>query len=482
MKQLTMTEKKSHIRNPRRYRHTLTILLCALFLVSFTFSVSAAGNTFKLPKYEKFTLPNGLTVYLMEQHEVPLVYVSAVFPAGAMKDNGKHGLAYLTAETLLLGTKQYTRQQLQDQLDFLGVSYRTNATTEYTSLSLSYLNSDREKVFPILKEIIQSPSFDQKEFENRKKRLLMELDNARERPSSVIGSYYNKFLFGDHVYGNPVSGIKQSVGSLTVADVKAFYKNNYIPGESAIALVGDFDTAKMKQQISQLLRDWKSEGTPTQIKQAPLPSFTKSRVLLVDKEDSVETRFLIGGLGITYNNPDYVAVEVINTILGGRFTSWLNESLRINAGLTYGARSRFNKYKTSGTFYISSFTKTATTVDAIDLALKVMDRLHNQGIDQKTLDSAKNYIKGQFPPDYETPGSLAYLLTTMFLYDLDNSFIDQFQQKVDSLTVEKTKEIVKKYFPKDNLQFVLIGKAKEIKDKVKKYGQLTVKEIKTDGF
>jgi zinc protease len=205
-------------------------------------------------------------------------------------------------------------------------------------------------------------------------------------------------------------------------------------------------------------------------------------VLLVNKEDARETTFLIGGMGVQRDNPDYVAIQVVNTVFGGRFTSWLNDELRVNSGLTYGANSNFNPLKNSGTFAISTFTANNTTEETIDLALQVLDRLHTQGIDNETLTSAKNYVKGQFPPKYETPGQLAGLLTQMFWYDFDESYINNFQSNVEGLTTGKAKEIVEQYFPKENLQFLLIGKADEIKPIAAKLGDVTEKDIKSDGF
>jgi zinc protease len=466
----------------KNYKYKYPTFLLAILVFMLAIAAPVAAQQFKLPKYQKFTLGNGLTVYLMEQHEVPLVYVSAIFPAGAVKDNNKSGLASLTSESLLLGTTSFSRQQIEEKLDFLGANYRTSASKEFASLSMSFANYDLDKVLPILKEIILSPSFDNKEFDKHKKRLLLELEQNKEQPRSVIQDYYEKFLFGAHPYGNPISGFRSSVKALSLDDVKAFYKANYIPKGSAIAIVGDFKTSAMKKKVKKLFKSWKAKGSSTVVKVVALPTFTKSRVLLVDKDDSRETRFQIGTLGVKRSNPDYVAIQVINTILGGRFTSWLNDSLRVNAGLTYGAFSRFKFLKDSGTFSISSFTKTDTTVECIDLALEVIDRLHEKGVDQKTLDSAKKYIQGQFPPRYETSGRLAYLLTSMFVYNFNESFINTFQNKVEGMTLSEAKMIINKYFPKDKLQFLLIGNASKIKDKVKKYGAITVKDIKADGF
>lgn len=473
----------------RKYRASALVFIFVLIIVLSwgpgpvsLLAAAPGGNSFQLPGYEKFVLEDGLTVYLMEQHEVPLINVSVVFPAGAVKDNGRHGLASLTAEGLLLGTRNYTKEQIEEKLDFLGASYSSEADEEKALISMSFLNTQQETVFPILKEIMTAPVFARTAFEKRKKRLLLELEQAKEQPGRVIMDYYKKFIFGDHGYGNPISGTPSSVKKIGVDDLKAFYEANYKPRESAIAIVGDFKTLEMKGQVSQLFSDWQVQGVSQKLNFPPLPVFEQPGVLLVNKEDATETQFVIGGLGIKRNNPDYMAVMVINTILGGRFTSWLNAEIRINAGLTYGAFSNFTSYRNAGIFAIKSFTKTGTTVEAIDLALKVLDRLHRQGVDQKTLSSAQNYMKGQFPPQYETPGSLASLLTSMFFYNFNESFINNFQENVDKVDTVKAKEIISRYFPGNNLQFVLIGKASEIRDKVKKYGKITDKEIKADGF
>ncbi|UCE20482.1 MAG: insulinase family protein [Gemmatimonadota bacterium] len=443
---------------------------------------SEAGSPFRLPDFEKFVMDNGLTVYLMEQHEVPLIYVSFVFPAGVVNDGETYGLSFLTAEGLLFGTQNYTKKQIEESLDFIGASYETSSSKEFAKLSLSFVNTDQETVFPILKDIVMLPTFDEEEFLKRKKRLLVELEQAKEKPSKVIGSYYDKFLFQDHPYGNPTSGIIGSVSDISVKDVNNFYAAHYNPGGSAIAIVGDFETSKMKEDITRLFRNWKGKGMTFSIQHEPISSIRTNRLLLVNKEDATETRFMIGSFGIKRSNPDYVPVQVVNTVLGGRFTSWLNDELRINRGLTYGVYSYFNELKDTGTFQISSFTPTETTIEAIDVTLEILDRLHTQGLDEETLISAKNYIKGQYPPRYETAGSLASLLTSMFVYDFDESFINDFQKNVDEMTLEKARQVIDDYFPSDNLQFVLIGKASEIRHAVQKYGEIIDKEIKDDGF
>jgi predicted Zn-dependent peptidase len=458
------------------------ITMLAVFISSTFTNKTQAQEAFKVPAYTKFTLGNGLSIYLMEQHEVPTISFSAIIPAGAIYDGDKNGLASFTADGLNYGTKNYTKSQIEEQLDFLGASLNTYASKESAGLSAKFAKVDQDKVLPIIKEVLLYPVFTQEEFDKEKARGLQQLERAKESPRNVIGDYWDKFIYGNHPYANPVSGKPSTVKNISTQDLKSFYSQNYNPNGSAIAIVGDFNTAEMKSKISKLFKEWKTGNESTLKIETPASLPNQARVLLVNKEDARETTMFIGGKGISRNNPDYVAIQVVNTVLGGRFTSWLNDELRVNSGLTYGARSSFAPLKNAGTFSVSTFTATKTTQPTIEKALEVVDKLHDKGIDDETLTSAKNYVKGQFPPDYETSGQLAGLLNQMFWYGFDQSYINNFQANVDGLTSAKAKEIITKYFPKDNLQFLFIGKADDIKSIVEKFGTVTVKDIKADGF
>lgn len=454
-----------------------------LIVVSLSANAQIKQAAFKVPVYEKFTLANGLTIYLMEQHEVPVINVSAILPAGAIYDGTKSGLASLTASGLQYGTKNYSKTKVEQELDFIGASLNTYASKESAGLTSKFASKDVDKVLPILKEILIDPIFDKEEFEKERKRVLTSLEQAKQSPRNVIGSYWDKFIYGNHVYGNPLTGSPETVSKFSINDLKVFYTSNYSPQGSAIAVVGDFNSKEMKTRLEALFGSWKQNGTAQKNPAAQNVSLASSaRVLLVNKEDARETTFLIGSLGIRRDNPDFIAIEVVNTVFGGRFTSWLNDELRVNSGLTYGANSRFSPLKNSGTFAISTFTANKTTAATITKTVQVLDSLHKNGFDDKTLTSAKNYVKGQFPPRYETSGQLAGLLTQMFWYGFDESFINNFEKNVDGLSVAKSKEIINKYFPKDKLQFVVIGKSDEIKKIVEKYGPVVTKEIKADGF
>ncbi|WP_236701378.1 M16 family metallopeptidase [Thalassomonas viridans] len=450
-----------------------TLILLLLSLTSLQ-----AFAAYQLPEYEKLTLDNGLTLYLMSQREVPLIDVSLVVKTGAVNDGEQAGLTRLTTENIAMGSRALSKSQLENKLDFIGADLYNTTNLEFSQLGASFASKDKELVLTLLRDLAVSPRFDSQEFDRFKKRHLLEIEQNKESPKSVIDFYFNQLLFGPSGYGANAMGNAASISAITLADIKAYHHKWYQPKNAALIVVGDFTAEDMKKQLTGLFSRWKNHSPVPTTTGTGEKTLTGSKVLLVNKEDAIESTFLIGGKGISRSNPDRVGISVINTILGGRFTSWLNDELRVNAGLTYGAGSSFTSYSKDGKFTIATFTKTETTEEAMDLALKTYRRLWQQGIDEATLASAKAYVKGQFPPKFETSSQLANLLVNMYGYGFDENYINRFEHQVNSLTLAKTRQLINKYFPRENLQFVVIGKADKIRDKLAKYGPVTEVDIK----
>lgn len=445
-------------------------------------AASAGAAEFRLPAFETSTLPNGLTVYMMERHEVPLIAVRAVVKAGSVNDGAQAGLANLTGDALLLGSKQHTKAEVDQAFDFRGARLSGGGGTEQSMLAADFAAKDSAALLPMFADLVRNPSMDKDELDKLRTRRLLGLKQAKEAPRNVVGEYYGAMLFGTSPYAIPSAGTTASVSALTRKDVLSFHERYYRPDNAALIVVGDFKTSEMRKRIAELFGDWSASGPAPAPQQNGKVQADKARVWLVNKPDATETTFLIGGPGIARNDPDYVPLQVLNTVLGGRFTSWLNDELRVNSGLTYGARSEFTTMAQAGTFAISSFTATPKTEPALDLALKTYKRLWEKGIDAATLKSAQAYVKGQYPPRFETGQQLAGLLGDMFAYKLGREQIDNFVKDVDSLTPAKAKQLIDKHFPRDKLQMVLIGKAADIRKTAAKYGEVTELEIAADGF
>jgi predicted Zn-dependent peptidase len=443
-----------------------------------------AQSSLRLPPSRKVKLANGLTVILMEQHEVPIISFSVLLRAGSVADpKGKEGLSSITAELLRKGTRTRTADQISSELDFIGGTLDFGSAQDFVVGEAEVLKKDVNIGLELFSDVMQQPVFPQAEVTKLLKQRIDELKQQKDQAQLVIGNYFDAFLFGEHPYARPESGDERSLAAITRADVVKFYESNYGPQTAIIAAVGDFDAAEMERLLTAKFGAWKQRAAPTAVRLDNPAPYRGRKLLLVDKPDSTQTFFLIGNVGVSRTNPDRVGIEVINTVFGGRFTSLLNDALRVSSGLTYGARSGFEENKAPGKFVISTYTQNKTTVQAIDLALEILNRLHQQGLSEEQLKSAKAYLKGQFAPRIETTDRLADLLVELEFYGLDDSEISHYFARIDALTLADTRRLIREYFPKENLVFVLIGKADEIRESVRKYvPQIEVKQISQAGF
>lgn len=462
----------------------LLILSCAVWLMwAACVGASAQESALKLPPYKKVVLKNGLTVLFMEQREVPLISLNWIVKSGSVADPaGKEGVASLTAGLLRKGTKTRTADQLSNELDFIGGILGASAAHDYTVGNAECVTKDMAKGLELLADVMLNPTFPQDEMKKLQTQRIDGIKAAKDEAQGVIGNYFNAYLFGAHPYSRPTEGDETSLAVITRDDIVKFYQTYYTPSNTILAIVGDFNAAEMEGLLTTKFGVWPAKEAPM-IKLADVTSATGKKLLLIDKPDSTQTFYRIGNVGIARTNNDRVLIEVINTLFGGRFTSMLNSELRIKTGLTYGARSSFDQRKISGPFFINTYTRNETTEKAIDLTLDILKRLHEKGITEEELKSAKAYIKGQFPPRIETSDQLAALIAQLEFYGLDERDINTYYQRIDAMTMTDAQRIIKQYFPVDNLVFVLIGKAAEIQTLAKKYAaSVDTKSIMKPGF
>jgi zinc protease len=452
-----------------RSRWCQDLLAVAAVAILACTAASVSAQTLHLPPHEKIVLKNGLTVLLLEKHGVPLINISAIVKAGAAADPaGQEGLATVTAGLLRKGAKNRTAQQFAADLDYIGGTFEAEAGPDYTVVNAEFLTKDLARGLELYADALLHPTFPKDETD---KFLAQALDGARaakDDPQAVMLPYYDGYLYGMHPYGRSASGDEVSLKQIQHESVVKFYEANYAPGNTIVAIAGDFHTADMKAKIDEVLGAWPAQAVKAVAIPAAAPVKGK-KLLLVDKPDASQTYFAMGNIGVAVNDPDRVAIHLVNTIFGGRFTSDLNEALRVESGYTYGAESFFDQRKAAGPFAIFSFTKNETTTPAIDLALQVLAKLHNDGVTEEQLKSARSYIKGQFPPNIETSRQLARTIATHEFYALGDDEVNQLEARLDAVTPEIARQVIQKHFPSENLVFVLIGKTAAIGSAVQKY-------------
>lgn len=464
-------------------RKTAAVRLLGIFCCVLAFALVAQGQTLKLPPHEKITLKNGMTVLLMEKRGVPMVSFAGIIKAGSTADPaGQEGLASVTAGLLRKGTAKRNAQKFAEDLDFIGASFAADASTDFSSVSAECLTKDLDKGLELLSDAMLHPAFPQVEVDKLLSQSVDGIKAAKDEAQSVVLSYYYGYLFGNHPYARSEGGDELSLARIKRDAIVKFYEANYTPGNTILAVGGEFNASQMKAKLEEVFGGWTAKGSAPSALPVP-PQAKGKRLLLIDKPDSTQTFFAIGNVGTAVTDPDRVAIRVVNTIFGGRFTSQLNEALRVESGLTYGAQSFFDSKKQPGAFAIFSYTKNDSTVQAIDLALKVLEKLHKDGVTADELASAKAYIKGQFPPSIETAGQLARRVASNEFYGLTDDEINQLEARIDAVTLPVTKQVIEKHFPSADLVFLLIGKASEIRPAVGKYAtQQDMRKISEPGF
>ena len=465
----------------KRQRKGLRLLaLFGLFLLA---CPVLPAPSLHMPPHEKFVLKNGLTVLLLEKRGVPLIDMFAIVKTGAAADPlGQEGLASVTAALLRKGTKTRTAQQFAAEFDYLGGSFDADASAEFSGVSAEFLTKDLARGLDLFSDAVLHPTFPQNETDKILAQSVDGVKSLKDEPRSVLGLYYDGYLYGTHPYGRSSDGDELSLKRIQRDAILRFYEANYAPGNTILGIAGEFDAVELRKKLEETFGSWPARAVANAAIPAAAPVKGK-KLLLIDKPDATQTYFAIGNIGVAINDPDRVAIRVVNTIFGGRFTSELNEALRVESGYTYGATSRFDSRKVPGPFGIYSFTKNETTTPAIDLALEVLEKLHKNGVTAEQLASAKSYIKGQFPPSIETSAQLARRIVTNEFYGLNDDEVNQLEARVDAVTPEIARQVIGKHFPLDNLVFVLIGNASAIRPAVKKYAdKMDERPISDPGF
>jgi predicted Zn-dependent peptidase len=447
-------------------------------------SNAATPGSVQLPAFEQLTLENGTRIALMEKRDTPLIAVTAVIRGGALGDGpGKEGSAALLAELMQKGAGTRDAAAFAEALESVGAELNVAAGNESLVVGASFLSKDADLVLGLLADALQRPRLEAAEFDKVRTRSIQSIAAAKDSdPRALIGEYGDAWLFGGHPYGRPVGGDEESLAAIGPADVRSYFEQQLGGDRLVLAVVGDFSMAEMRRRVEDAFAGWRKAGAAPPA--VPAPAAVKGRrVLLVDKPGATQTYFWLGNVGASRLDPARHAQSLVNTVFGGRFTSMLNTELRIKSGLTYGARSGFDRLSAPGAFEMISYTQTGTTVEAIDLALATLERLHQQGLAADALDSARTYMLGQFPPTLETNGQLAARLADLMFYGLGAEDVNQYAERVSAVDRDAASGAIANAFPKSSdLVLVLIGDAAEIREAVAKYGPVTEMRITDPRF
>ena len=425
-----------------------------------------------LPAVQKLTLANGLRVWVLEHHEVPLVQANLVVMSGASADvPGQFGAASMTAAMLDEGAAGKAALALADAVEFLGAQISTSASFDASAVRLSTPATKLRESLDLLADVAFAPDFPAEELERLRTERLTGLLQARDDPASLVGVAFPRLLFGpEHRYGTAAGGTETSLKALGVGDLRAFHRRHYRPDNAVLIVVGDTMPAALKPLLDPRFGTWKADVAPAPpfpVRASPQPG--KRQIYLVDKPGAAQSQIRIGLVGVPRSTPDYIALEVLNTILGGSFTSRLNQNLREKNGYSYGASSRFDMRRSAGPFQAGAGVQTDKTAPALKEFFNELNGMLTP-VPADELDKSKNYAALSFAGEFETTGQLAAKLEQIAVYDLPDDVFTKYVGAVQAVTAAELTRVARQFLLVDRMAVVIVGDRTKIEAPIRALG------------
>jgi zinc protease len=434
-----------------------------------------ASGGVQVPAHERIVLGNGITLVIVPKHDVPLIAFNAVIRGGTLGDpEGKPGVASLVANLLEKGAGERSAYEFADAVEGAGGSFSAFAGAELVSLSGQFLARDQELVIALLADALLRPHLAREELGKLRARQIDLIKAAKDSdPSELLSTYGRAALFGTHPYGRPVMGSELSLASISESDIREYYRAHVGADRLTLVFAGDVDARALERAVRRAFGEAPPAGAS--LPQPPAAARLRGRrVFLIDSPDSEQAHFWIGNVGVSRHFAPRAALDLVNTLYGGRFTSMLNTELRIRTGLSYGARSTFTRSATPGEFAIRSFTQTESTALALRLSIDSLAMLEREGVSEEMLDSARAYVLGQYPLGFETAADWAAAMADLEFYGLGADYIERYGAELCRTNAQEARAVIDAAFPSvEDLAIVLIGPASALRADAARFGAVT---------
>jgi zinc protease len=405
---------------------------------------------------QREVLPNGMVLLVSERRAVPIVTVSMLIQAGSILDPpDKPGVANLVAELLPQGTTTRAAPQISEAIEFVGGSLSVSAAHELTTISLSVLSKDLDVGLDLLADILLNPLFSPADVQRKIQEVLAGIKRDQEDPGTVSWQAFLALVYGAHPFGHPVEGTEVSVPTITRDDLVRFHEAYYRPNKAIIAVVGDVSIGDLKRRLEARLGAWTPGGSA--LTQPSLPARLTKRIVRTIQRDVTQANITLGHLGVTRENPDYYAIQVMNYLLGGGFNSYLVSKIREENGWAYDVGSAFSPGKYAGEFSVSMQTKNEVAEQAIEAALAEIRRIRDQPVGEQQLTDARAYLTGSFPLRLDTSKKIANILASVEYYGLGLDYVDRYPSLINSVTAADVQRVAQKYLDPDRFALAVVA-------------------------
>jgi len=433
-----------------------------------------------LPEPSTFTLANGLKVYLVESHNLPVMSASLVALAGSEGDSPKKpGVAGFAANMLTEGTANRTATQIADDTDQIGATLSKNAGNDNGFVRVSALSNVTDSALDLLADVSLHPSFSDKEIERIRKQRLTSLLQLKDQPVQVAISVAARALYGsDSPYGYRSVGTEAAIKATTREDLVSFWQERYTPANSALVFAGDLTEKQARELAEKYFGSWSSKGTVSQPPATPAPP--TRHVILVDMPGAPQTAIFAAGIGVPRSSPDFAPLNVDNTMLGGLFSSRINMNLREQHGYTYGAFSTFQFMRGSGPFFAGASVRADVTGPAVRELFSELDRIRTSPLTSDELKMSKDFLMRSLPGGFETAEETTGKVSDLFTYQLPLDYYRAYPEKIDAVTSEQAASVALKYIHPENMILIAVGDKAKIQPEIERLNLGPIEEWNTD--
>jgi len=427
--------------------------------------------SFNPPPIQKAALSNGMELYLVENHDLPMIQTNILIKSGWAADpTERPGTSSITADMLNEGTKSKSALEISNEIRNLGINLSSNSSFDNTTISLNSLKKTYDQSLELMSDLILHPSFPQEELDRLKQRYLGQIKQESIQPFTVAFKGFLKELYGaDHPYGQPYTGTgtEESISALERSDLVNYYKANFLPNNAAAIVVGDITLDKAKSKLEKVFKDWKpgeiAEGTVK-----PVKPFKDTKVCIIDKPGAAQSTIIVGNLIKSRNDPEYLPATVVSEVLGGGSLGRLYLNLRQDKGYTYGSYSFMTGRIGQGAFIAYAQVQSEFTQESLTELMKEFRGITGEmPITPEELTDARNALTMGFPQGFQTVHGIANQLETIITYDLPLNQWDTYINQIDGVDNATALKAAGDYIHPDALLIFIVGDREKIEPKVR---------------
>jgi zinc protease len=419
-----------------------------------------------LPALAQGSLANGISLQLVEHHTLPLVQVTLVIRGGTRLDAAQPGIATFTTRMLTEGAGARDANALSSELTFLGAQLAANAGADAFVLSLNVPKRSLGPALELMADVAMRPTFRAADLARQRDLRLASILQRKDQPTQLASLAFNQVVFPvGHPYHQPSDGDSSSTVALDSAHVRAFYERAFVPSRASFVVVGDVTEPEMRALLGTRFGGWKGATAPAALQQVTARPVTNAtvRVYLLDKPGAAQSVIALGAPGTDRLNPDFPAIIVMNTLLGGSFSSRLNANLRETRGYTYGISSGFRWAPLPGPFSVSTSVRTDVTDSSLVEIFKELRALRETPVSATELARGKAYVALAVPGEFETNAQVASQLVSLGYFGLPLASVTDFVAKVNAVTAADVQRVARKYLPADNATLIVVGDIAKIR-------------------